>query len=271
MLPKWVANALVSLVVIIFASPFYLAFTYSFKSNEEIAQSPLSWPKTFSLANYVKAIEVSDFFHSLSNSLFVTVFTVLLSILICSMAGYVIARNKNRFYRTLSYLFQASIFLPFQIIMFPLYKLLKDTRILNTLPSLVLVLAGIQLGLNVFLYIGYIKSIPISLEEAAHIDGCSRFRTFWQIIFPLLKPITMTVGALTALGSWNDFIVSVIIAQKPAVRTLPLMQYYFIGQYNLEVNLAFAFAVLMVLPIMIFYFFVQRYIVEGFTGGAVKG
>jgi len=265
------ANTLVLLVVVLFFMPFYLAVSYSFKTNQEIASNPLSLPKTLSFFNFAKAIEVSDYFHGFRNSIIVTVCTVFISIIVCSMAGYIIARTKNRWYSFVSQLFVASVFIPFQIIMFPLYRMLKVTHLLNTLPSLVLVLTGMQIGLNVFLYVGYIKSIPPSLEEAAFIDGSSRFRTFWQIIFPLIKPITMTVAVLTVLGAWNDFIVSVIIAQKAVVRTLPLMQYYFIGQYNLEINLAFAFAVLTIIPIMLFYFMVQKYIVDGFTVGSVKG
>ena len=260
-----------SLAALIFFSPFYISIVYSFKSPEESAQSPLSFPTKFHFENYTKAIEVSNFFHAFKNSLIVTVSAVIILVIVCSMAGYIISRKNNKFYNIFYYLFLASIVLPFQVVMLPLYKLMKDMGLLNTLPGLILAVTGFQIGFNTFLYTGFMKTIPREMEEAAMIDGCSKFKTFWLIIFPMLKPINATIVVLSALSAWNEFPVSLIIAQKPDVRTLPLTQYFFVGQYSIDINMAFAAFTLSMIPILILYFFLQKHITKGVTAGAVKG
>ena len=150
----------------------------------------------------------------------------------------------------------------------------QDIRVrgpfLNTLWGLCLAQAGVNVGYYVFLYTGFIKNVPISLEEAASIDGCNRYQTFFYVVFPLLKPITMTSIVLAFLASWNDFIISMIICQKLDRRTLPLMQFYFFGEYSANVNVAFAASLIAMLPAVIIYFCAQKYIVAGMTAGAVK-
>ena len=154
--------------------------------------------------------------------------------------------------------------------MFPLYKELSSIHALNTLWGLALAQAGVNVGYYVFLYTGFIKGVPVSLEEAATIDGCNRYQTFFYIVFPLLKPITMTVIVLSFLASWNDFIISMIICQKETVRTLPLMQFFFFGEYSSNVSVAFAAALIAMVPAVVVYFCAQKYIVAGMTAGAVK-
>lgn len=268
---KSIRILVMSLAALIFFSPFYISIVYSFKSPEESAQSPLSFPTKFHFENYTKAIEVSNFFHAFKNSLIVTVSAVIILVVVCSMAGYIISRKNNKFYNIFYYLFLASIVLPFQVVMLPLYKLMKDMGLLNTLPGLILAVTGFQIGFNTFLYTGFMKTIPREMEEAAMIDGCSKFKTFWLIIFPMLKPINATIVVLSALSAWNEFPVSLIIAQKPEVRTLPLTQYFFVGQYSIDINMAFAAFTLSMIPILILYFFLQKHITKGVTAGAVKG
>lgn len=268
---KSIRVLVMSLAALIFFSPFYISIVYSFKSPEESAQSPLSFPTKFHFENYTKAIEVSNFFHAFKNSLIVTVSAVIILVIVCSMAGYIISRKNNKFYNIFYYLFLASIVLPFQVVMLPLYKLMKDMGLLNTLPGLILAVTGFQVGFNIFLYTGFMKTIPREMEEAAMIDGCSKFKTFWLIIFPMLKPINATIVVLSALSAWNEFPVSLIIAQKQDVRTLPLTQYFFVGQYSIDINMAFAAFTLSMIPILILYFFLQKHITKGVTAGAVKG
>ena len=195
---------------------------------------------------------------------------VLIIVTISSTGAYIIARKNNKFYNAVYYLFQLIILIPFQTVMFPLYRQLYGIQALNTLWGLVLAQAGVFVGYNVFLYTGFIKGIPVSLEEAAQIDGCNRYQTFFHIVFPLLKPINMTVVVLSFLSSWNDFIISMIICQKQEKRTLPLMQYFFFGEYSSNISVAFAASLLAMIPTVLIYFLAQKYIVAGMTAGAVK-
>ncbi|MDQ0917032.1 carbohydrate ABC transporter permease [Paenibacillus sp. V4I5] len=271
---KWtkIVRAIVMyLVAALFLFPFYIAVVYSLKTPVETAKAPLSFPVHFAWSNYSKAIEAANFFMALKNSLIVTVATVILAVLVCSMGAYVISRNNNKFYNFFYFLFMSSIMMPFQVIMFPLYKTWVNLSLLNTLHGLTISLVGVQIGYFCFLYVGFIKTVPRELEEAATIDGASRYRTFFSIIFPLLKPINMTIIVLSALGAWNDFVVSMVIVQKKAVSTLPLVQFQFFGEYTSEVNMAFAAILMSMVPIMLFYIFAQKYIIGGVTAGAVKG
>lgn len=259
-------------IVLLFVAPFYIAIVYAVKSPEETLVSGLSFPTSIHWENFTKAIEVSNFFTATKNSLIVTVCSVLLLTVVCTMAAYVIARNtKSKFYQSLYYIFLAAIMLPFQVLMLPLYVQLKDFGLMNTRIGLILTISSFQLAYNIFVYVGFIKSISVEIEEAAFIDGAGKFTTFWRIVFPLMKPIVSSNLVLNALAVWNDFQISLIIAQKPEVRTIPLTQYFFFGQYSVELNMAFAAFVLAMLPIIILYFLMQKYIIGGVMAGAVKG
>lgn len=268
---KRIRIAFLYAVTLVFLFPFYIAVVYSLKTPVETAQNPLGLPKHISWGNYADAIQASHFFLALRNSVVATVGTVVLTILVCSMGAYVIARNNNRFYNFFYFLFMSSIMLPFQVLMFPLYRTWVDLHILNTLHGLIISLTGVQIGYFCFLYVGFIKTVPQELEESAKIDGASAYRTFFSIIFPLLKPINTTIMVLSALGAWNDFVVSMVIVQKKSVTTLPLVQFQFFGEYTSQVNMAFAAIILSMIPIMLFYLIAQRYIISGVTAGAVKG
>ena len=175
------------------------------------------------------------------------------------------------FYVAVCYAFKSKVDLAQTKLAFPTHLYLGNSiGALNTLWGLCLAQAGVNVGYYVFLYTGFIKNVPISLEEAASIDGCNRYQTFFYVVFPLLKPITMTSIVLAFLASWNDFIISMIICQKLDRRTLPLMQFYFFGEYSANVNVAFAASLIAMLPAVIIYFCAQKYIVAGMTAGAVK-
>lgn len=262
------------LVLIIFCliclAPFYVAFCYAFKSKQEFARTKLAFPVSLDLSNFQAALGMRDYFLTMLNSAICAFFMVLIVVVLCSLAAYIIARKNNRTYNFVFYIFQLVILIPFQTIMFPLYKELSSIHALNTLWGLILAQAGVNIGYYTFLYTGFIKGVPLALEEAATIDGCSRYQCFAHIVFPLLKPITMTVIVLAFLGSWNDFIIAQIICQRVEKRTLPLMQFYFFGEYSANVSVAFAAAILSMIPAVIIYFCAQKYIVAGMTAGAVK-
>lgn len=259
-------------IIALFVAPFYVAIVYALKSPEETTKTGLAWPTAIHWENFTKAIEVSNFWNASKNSVIITICSVVLITVVCSMAAYVIARNqKSRFYQGLYYVFLAAIMLPFQVLMLPLYVQLKDFGLMNTKIGLILTISSFQVAYNIFVYVGFIKSISVEIEEAAFIDGAGKFATFWRIVFPLMKPILSSSLVLNSLAVWNDFQISLIIAQKEAVRTIPLTQYFFFGQYSSELNMAFAAFVLAMIPIIILYFLMQKYIIGGVMAGAVKG
>ncbi len=271
-LSKYISVIVKILICAVFVAPFYISLVYSAKSREETIRTGLAFPAGIHWENFTRAIEVSNFWNATKNSLIITVCGVVLILAVCSMAAYVIARNdKSRFYGTLYYVFLGALLLPFQVVMLPLYVQLKDLSLLNTRTGMVLTIAGLQIAYNVFIYTGFVKGIPREMDEAAYIDGAGKFRTFWSIIFPLMKPINSSAMVLNALALWNEFQASLIIAQKNELRTIPLTQFYFFGQYSIELNMAFAAFVLAMIPIIVLYLLMQRYIVSGIMSGAVKG
>lgn len=263
---------LVTIVTLVFMAPFYISVVYSVKSPRETALTGLAFPTRLHFENYIRAIQVSNFFNAAKNSLFVTAAAVVILLVVCSMASYVIARNsKSRFYNSVYYVFLAALLLPFQVVMLPFYTNLRQLGLLNSLTGLIVGVTGFQIAYNIFIYTGFIKTVPVQMEEAAYIDGAGPFRTFWQIIFPLLKPINSTALILNALTVWNEFTVSLVVVQKSGVRTLPLTQFYFFGEHSVELNMAFAAFTLSMLPIIILYLVMQKYIIGGIMAGAVKG
>lgn len=261
-------KCIVALVVI---SPFYIALIYSVKSKEEITFQRLEFPTVIHWDNFTRGIELSNFWVALKNSAVSTVISVIVVTVICSMAAYIIARKNNKFYNTIYYLFLGAMIIPFQSIMTPLYMDLKKFGLIDNIVGFTMVKIGFQIAFTVLIITGFVKNIPKELEEAAHIDGAGLYQTYWSIVFPLMKPIILTSVVLNALNVWNDFQIAVTILQKDEVRTLPLTQYYFFGENSIELGLAFAVFVLSMIPILILYLTLQKYIISGITSGAVKG
>ena len=258
--------------VIIFIFPLYLAVLTAFKSKPEMSKSVLSLPQELYLDNFKEGMERSDFFRSLRNSLSVTFPSVALIVLCASMSGYAIARHahKTASLRILDKMYLASLMIPFQILMIPVDRIYKSLNLLNSLPGMTLMLTGTSIAYASFLYVGFVKSIPKEIEESAYMDGCSEMKTFWLITFPLLKPVSATVAALHVMWLWNDFNISIILLQKEAVRTITVKQFYFFGQYTAEYGLAFAAAIVSMIPVVVCFAFMQKYIVNGIAAGAVK-
>ena len=214
---------------------------------------------------------MTDFWNSLGNSLLLTGVTVILAILIHSMAGYAIGRSmaKSKWYR-FSYLYIVSgMFVPFAILMMPLVKQTAQLGIANRFGVIILYLVFFM-PMNLLLYAGYLKNIPLALEEAAHIDGATTWKTYWTVIFPIMKPMHATVAVLTALSTWNDVMTPLVILSGTGQNTLPLAQLNFQTQFGTNYNLAFASYLLALLPILIFYLICQKQILNGVVNGAVK-
>ena len=258
------------LVAVICLAPFYVAICYAFKSKQDFAKTKLAFPTKLYLQNFADAFALKNYFSSVLNSAIVSVFVVILIVACCSSAAYMVTRKNNKFYNFIYYFFQMVILIPFQTIMFPLYQELSRAHALNTLFGVIFAELGVYMGYYVFLYAGFIKGVPVALEEAAQIDGANRYQVYVKIVLPLLKPITMTVVVLCFLASWNDFFLPLILIQKDSMKTLPLMQFFFFGQYTSNINLAFAASLIALVPPVIVYFCSQKYIVAGMTAGAVK-
>ena len=232
----------------------------------------LSFPKQWSFENFRQAMEVTDFWRSLGNSLLITLVTIVLAILIHSIAGYVIGRGmaRRKSFRFIYLYIVSGMFVPFSILMMPLVKQTAHMGLGNRAGVIVLYLV-FYMPMNVLLYSGYLKNIPEALEEAADIDGASTWTTYWKVVFPMMKPMHATVAILTALGTWNDVMTPLVIMSGTGQNTLPLAQLNFQTQFGTNYNLAFASYILALIPILIFYMICQKQILNGVANGAVKG
>ncbi|MEM5500901.1 carbohydrate ABC transporter permease [Ahrensia kielensis] len=268
---NWPATlALITASLIVFF-PLYLTVIIALKTPQDLAQSILGWPDRLAWENFPRVIEITGFWNAFANSFVVTLGAVVLTVMTNSFVAYAISPNMHkRRFRMLYYYFISAMFVPFPIIMLPIVKLTSDLALGNQ-GGLVILYTVYGLAFNVFLYVGFIGSIPKDLVEAARIDGCTPWQTFWKVIFPLLMPINATVAILTCLWAWNDFMMPLVILSKPEMATLPLVQYNLQSQFNTNHTLAFASYLLAMSPLLIVYLFAQRWVIGGVTRGAVKG
>ncbi|EFM10048.1 binding-protein-dependent transport systems inner membrane component [Paenibacillus curdlanolyticus YK9] len=258
------------LLALLFLVPFYFLIANSFKSFADILLDSAALPKSLQWANYEKAFDIMNFKKAFSNSFIITVTSVAGLAVFGSMAAYRMVRKPNWYNNLLFTMFVAAMVIPFQSIMIPLMKVGNWFHLINSIPGIWLCYLGFGSSLTIFLYHGFVKSIPVEVEEAAVVDGCSPYGVFWRIVFPLLKPMTVTIIILNSLWIWNDFLLPQLML-GPELRTIPLSTYSFFGQYTKQWDLALAALVMGVLPIVIFFLFLQKHIIEGITAGSVKG
>lgn len=262
--------ALGSLIVLF---SMYLTVATAFKTPAEISENFFALPKSFYLENFRYILSRSSFLTYVKNSVIVTVASIALIVVVTPMVSYAIARKMrvSKFYNGLYYYLLMAIFVPFQVIMVPLTLVLNKLNLMN-LPGLILCYLSFALAQSVFLYVGHLRSIPGELEESALLDGCTVLQTFFRIVYPLIMPMTSTIIILNALWIWNDFMLPLLVLNKSSrMWTMPLFMFNFKNQYSFEANLAFAAFLLALLPILVLYVFMQKYIVSGLTAGAVKG
>ncbi|MDR0641121.1 MAG: carbohydrate ABC transporter permease [Treponema sp.] len=253
--------------------PIYLTVITAFKTPDEIARNFFLPPGSFYLGNMQYILTRSKFLLYVRNSLFVTVVSVSLIAVFTPMVSYSIARNMDhsRLYKGFYFYFLLAIFVPFQVIMVPLTLMMQKVNLMNH-AGLIICYLSLALTQSVFLYTGYIKSIPLELEESSFMDGCNVPQTFFRIIYPLIAPMTATIVILNALWVWNDFLLPLLVLNKSnSFWTMPLFMFNFKNQYSFESNLAFAAFLLALLPVIILYSSMQRYIIAGLTNGALKG
>jgi raffinose/stachyose/melibiose transport system permease protein len=259
------------LIAMIFLVPFYFVIVNSMKSYADLVIDTASLPKSFYLDNYIKVWEIMKFPKMFINSLIITVGSNVGLVFISSMAAYRMVRKSSRFNQMIFLAFVAAMVIPFQSIMIPLVRVANELYILDSQIGLMICYFGFGVSLNVFLFHGFMKSIPIEIEESAHVDGSSPYGVFWRIVFPLLKPMTITIIILNTLWIWNDYLLPYLVLSSPEFRTIPLATFSFFGQYTKQWDLALAALVLGILPIIIFFLSLQKHIIEGITSGAVKG
>lgn len=254
--------------------PLYMALIIALKQPSEMTNNvagALAFPQTWSLANFREAMQVTDFWHSLGNSLLITVATVVISIVLHGMAGYAIGRSmkQSKIYNIIYMFIVSGMFVPFAILMMPLVKQTAQLGIANRFGVIVLYVV-FYMPLNVMLYRGYLSNIPVAIEEAARVDGASTWKIYWTIIFPMMKPMHATVAVLTAMSTWNDVMTPLVIMSGTGKNTLPLAQLNFQTQFGTNYNLAFASYILALIPILLFYVVCQKQIINGVANGAVK-
>ncbi len=271
--PTILSYTLLIAFCVVFVAPILIVLMNSFKSRFYISDRPFEFPTedTFSgLTNYFEGIEKIGFFSAFGWSLFITVFSVGAIVLFTSMTAWYITRSKGRFSSLLYYAFVFSMIVPFQMVMFTLTKTANTLSLDNPI-GLVFVYLGFGSGLSIFIFTGFIKSIPLEIEEAAMIDGCSPLQTFFKVVFPVLKPTSITVAILNAMWIWNDYLLPYLLIGSE-YKTIPIAVQYLKGGYgSIDMGAMMAMLVLAIIPIVLFYLFSQKYIIKGVVAGAVKG
>ena len=269
--------AMLGLIIIFVAYmfPFLMVVINSLKQKRDIIKSPFSWLftiKGLSFDNFVKAFNQMDFLNAFKNSLIVTVSSTVLVTLLAAMLAYYIVRNNNVISKIMFALMVASMIIPFQAIMIPLVSIYGGTlNILNHRATLIFMHTGFSMAMSVFMFHGFIKgNVPIALEEAAYIYGCTHSQTFFKIVLPLLKPIISTMVILNSLAFWNDFLLPSLVLTDKKLLTLPLSTYSFYGTYSADYGTIMAGLLLCVIPILILYIVLQKQIIGGVVAGAVK-
>lgn len=261
-------------VFLFYLTPFVLVIINSLKQKRDIIKNPFSLNPEMgmSLENYAKAFTKMNYVKVFGNSLLITGMSTLIVIILSSMCAYYIVRAKNKVANLIYALMIASMIIPFQSLMIPLVSIYgAKLQLLNHRGMLVYMHVGFAMSMSVFMFSGFIKSgVPISLEEAAYLDGCSKFQTFTKVVFPLLKPTTSTLIILNVLAFWNDYLLPSLVLGKKELYTLPLSTYAFYGTYSADFGTIMAALVLTLAPILILYLFLQKQIISGVVAGAVK-
>ncbi len=263
-----------SIIAILYVCPIVIVCMNSFKKKVYISKRPFQFPNEkmyVGFENYISGIEKTGFFEAFGYSLFITLASTALIILCTSMCAWFITRVKNKFTAGIYYLCLFSMIVPFQMVMFTLSKVANMLHLSNPV-GIVIVYLGFGAGLSVFMFCGFVKSIPLEIEEAAMIDGCNPLQTFFQVVFPILKPTAITVAILQVMWIWNDYLLPYLVLDMKKYKTIPIAIQYLRGGYgSIDMGAMMAMLVLAIIPIIIFYLACQKHIIEGVVAGAVKG
>lgn len=273
---KTILSIVLGVICVIYVLPVLTVVINSFKLNTYVKTDTFALPNAESFAgwaNFIKGLTFGNypFLKSVGYSLFITIVSTALILLCTSMAAWYIARVDSKFCRMVYYLCVFSMVVPFQMVMFTLSKT-ADTLKLNTPWTIPIIYLGFGAGLAIFMFVGFVKSIPLEIEEAAAIDGCGPLRTYFSVVLPMLRPTMISVGILEIMWVWNDYLLPTLVLDIKKYRTIPMLIQYFRGSYGrVEMGPMMACIMLTVLPIIILYLACQKYIIEGVVAGAVKG
>ncbi|OBZ17762.1 carbohydrate ABC transporter permease [Bacillus sp. FJAT-26390] len=264
-------EAVVVLFALLFAFPLYLTVINAFKSYDQVVLATISLPQKLDLSNFMTVWKQIKFPTAFMNSLIITVCSVSGILLFSSMTAYKLVRSPGWLSSVIFFTVLSAMIVPFQTMMIPLVKVAKDMHLINSIPGIIAVYLGFGTSMALFLFHGFIKGIPLELEDSAKIDGCSPIGVFFRIVFPLLTPITVSVAILKTLQIWNDFLLPLLMLSGKNNQTIPLSYFIYFGEYVNQWHLALAAVVLSVLPVLILYLFSQKYIIQGIMTGAIKG
>jgi raffinose/stachyose/melibiose transport system permease protein len=262
---------IISLLLIFFMTPFFLMVLNSIKTTQEFVTSPFSLPETIDFDNYIYAFSKMNFLTSFLNSVIITFLSVSFVVISASMMAYLLSRYKWKINKIIFAIFVASMIVPFQAIMIPLVSIYGNTfHFMNNKWILVFMYLGFGQAFAIFIFHGFIKNIPLEMEEAAFIDGCNPMQSFIRIVFPLLTPVVMTVVVLDVLWIWNDYLLPSLVLISPQERTLPLSTYNFFSSFSVDYAPLMAGLVLTIVPVLLIYIFAQKQIIKGVVYGAIK-
>ena len=273
---KTVLSVVLAVICIIYVLPVVSVLINSFKQNTYVKTETFALPSAESWAgfsNFIKGMTFGNypFSKSVGYSVFITIVSTVLIVLFTSMAAWYIARVNSKFCKIVYYLCVFSMVVPFQMVMFTLSKT-ADRLHLNTPWTIPIVYLGFGAGLAIFMFVGFVKSIPLEIEEAASIDGCGPIRTFFSVVFPMLRPTMISVAILEIMWVWNDYLLPVLVLDINEYRTIPIHIQYLKGSYGtVDLGATMALILLSIIPVIIFYLFCQKYIIKGVAAGAVKG
>jgi len=266
-----VAMVVLAVLVIVVSFPVIYAFLNSFRDYAEITRDPMGLPTSFGFDNYIRLFQDTQYGEALWNTLVITVGTIVLLIALVPMAAYGIERIGGRLSRFIYIFFIAGLMIPFQVRMIPLVSAMDDVGLYSTLMSVILVHLGGAASFGVLLYCSFIKGVPTEVEEAAHMDGAGRLRTFWSIVFPMLMPVTSAFIIIQALGLWNDFFIPLVFLDSSSAGTINVALSRMMGLLTSQWELIYTGAILAIVPSVVIFAAFQRYFIKGMSIGAVKG
>ncbi len=267
----WLNAVALVVVMAFFLMPIYFAVVNSLKTPQALAESPLTLPTVLNFANYVQAAAQMNYPRVVSNTVLITALSSVLTLLVSSLAAYPLARLTARWISGVYQLFLLGLTLPFLVLLIPLYLLVRDLGLLGTVPGIVLVYTALNIPFATFFTAGFVRTVPVELEDAAAVDGCTPFQTFCYIVLPLLRPASATLAMFLTLGIWNDFLLPLLFFTRPESGTVMPAVYSFVGQFSTDQTVLLASAILASLPLLLFFFALQRQIIAGIAAGAVKG
>lgn len=259
------------LLAILFLYPVFFALISAFKSNGDILKNPIALPTSFYIQNFKDLFAQSDFATAILHSVFLTVVSEVLIVCIVPMAAYGIERRKSKTTSLIYTYFLAGMMIPFHLYMFPLFKEMKVFHIFGNMVGPIVCYISGSIAFGTLLYCSFLKGIPLEIEEAAQIDGCTPFQTFWKVTFPLLGPCTGSMVILNGLGIWNDYLMPYLALPSGKAKTITVEIASFVGQYTARWDIVFAGTVISIVPALIIFCMFQKYFVKGITAGAAKG